>query len=34
MFTLPSDFRGTPAVGYFTHCAGRSVVVRSVARKT
>jgi hypothetical protein len=34
MFTLPSAFRGTPAVGYFTHCADKEVDIKSVIRMT
>ena len=29
MLTLPSAFRGTPAVGYFTHCAAKGTDTRS-----
>src|SRR6185295_19197034 len=34
MFTLPSAFRGTPALGYLIHWAAREVDTRSVPRMT
>jgi hypothetical protein len=34
MSTLPSAFRGTPAVGYFTHCAFKCVDANAVPKMT
>src|SRR5690348_9336709 len=34
MSTLPPAFRGTPAVGTFTHCAAKGVDVKAVVRMT
>src|SRR5689334_10684150 len=33
-FGLPSRVRGTPGVGYRSHCAGREMLVESRTRKT
>jgi hypothetical protein len=34
MFTLPSAFRGTPGVGYFTHWAAKLMDAQGVHRMT